>query len=132
MTAGMNYRLVIRASFVEQTAAGIRDSMGGTRNRWAGSAFVGLSVLTVAMPLAMTAMAESPAPPRVTSYSQDYCNSLTRRLDAMMFTAHVPPSSKVIVLSEEGRRMCDAGHTRGGIARLRRALMLLQEVVDSR
>jgi hypothetical protein len=54
----------------------------------------------------------------------EYCGHLAGRVA----TAHqqaVQPPPEVEILVVEGRRMCDEGHVRGGIARLRRALMLL-------
>ncbi len=43
----------------------------------------------------------------------------------MVRVAEAPPPQEVMVLSSEGQRMCDQGLTRGGILRLRRALVLL-------
>ena len=43
----------------------------------------------------------------------------------MVRVAEAPPPQEVMALSTEGQRMCDQGLTRGGILRLRRALMLM-------
>ncbi len=106
--------------------------MVGARDVRAGAAALGLLVLAAGLSWSDRAMADDDTAPRITSHSQDYCAHLTERLDALMFTAHLAPSAEVISLTEEGRRMCDAGHVRGGIARLRRAVLLLQQVADTR
>ncbi len=82
--------------------------------------------------LGHSALADTQVTPKITSLSQAYCDHLSERLEAMILVAHVPPSSEMISLAEEGRRMCDLGHMRGGIMRLRRALMLMQEAAESR
>jgi hypothetical protein len=43
----------------------------------------------------------------------------------MVRVAETPPPEEVTSLSSEGQRMCDQGKTRGGILRLRRALLLM-------
>jgi len=48
-----------------------------------------------------------------------------RRGREMVRVASSPPPQEVTFLSSEGQRMCDQGQTRGGILRLRRALMLM-------
>jgi hypothetical protein len=45
----------------------------------------------------------------------------------MVRVASSPPPQEVTFLSSEGQRMCDQGQTRGGILRLRRALMLMMQ-----
>ena len=45
----------------------------------------------------------------------------------MQSEATAPPTADIAQLTTEGQRMCDQGQTRGGILRLRRALMLLQQ-----
>lgn len=93
---------------------------------------LGLGVLAVPGPMARVAAAGDQVTPKITSHSQAYCDHLSERLDAMILVARVPPSSEMISLAEEGRRMCDLGQMRGGILRLRRALLLLQEAAESR
>lgn len=67
----------------------------------------------------------APAPFQVMTDTPEYCATLRDRLDRM------PPDAPSLVLAEvqsletEGRRLCDAGETRGGILRMRRALMLM-------
>jgi len=69
--------------------------------------------------------------PKVTSHSLEYCNKLGNQIDALVIGAPVAPPSDVIELSTEGKRMCEQGHMRGGIMRLRKALMMMQDVVNS-
>ncbi len=63
------------------------------------------------------AWAESPMP--VTTDTPDYCLSLARRMEQAGDTR-----AEVRVLWQEGRDMCQRGHIRGGLARLRRAMMI--------
>jgi hypothetical protein len=51
-------------------------------------------------------------------------------VDDLVRGAPAPPPQEVTLLSNEGQRMCDHGQTRGGILRLRRALMMMKHNVD--
>ena len=64
-------------------------------------------------------------PQQVTSDTPEYCLHLLDRVSEMVRGAASPPPQEVTFLSSEGQRMCDQGQTRGGILRLRQALMLL-------
>jgi hypothetical protein len=67
------------------------------------------------------------APPqRVISDTPEYCLQLLDRVSELVRVASAPPPQEVTSLSSEGQRMCDQGQTRGGILRLRRALMLMR------
>ncbi len=66
-----------------------------------------------------------PSPAQVTSDTPEYCLQLLDRVSEMVRVAEAPPPQEVTSLSSEGQRMCDQGQTRGGILRLRRALVLL-------
>jgi len=59
------------------------------------------------------------APMPVLTDTDEYCGQLQTRLQSC---ATRPP--EVMHLFSEGRQMCDHGDIRGGIARLRRALMI--------
>jgi hypothetical protein len=72
-------------------------------------------------------VAAQPAPQRIISDTPEYCFRLFDRLSELLRAMHMPPPADVIFLSSEGQRMCDHGQTRGGIMRLRRALMLLAQ-----
>ncbi len=78
------------------------------------------AVLVGAMPVV-----GQPPPQRVTSDTPEYCLRLLDRVSELVRIASVPPPQEVTSLSSEGQRMCDQGQTRGGILRLRRALMLM-------
>lgn len=65
--------------------------------------------------------------PKVTSHSIEYCNKLANRIDALLVEAPMAPPSEVGELASEGQRMCAHGQMRGGIMRLRKALVLLRE-----
>jgi hypothetical protein len=66
-----------------------------------------------------------PAPAQVTTDTPQYCLQLLDRVSELVRT-HAHPPQEVTNLSTEGQRMCDQGQTRGGIMRLRRALVLLR------
>jgi hypothetical protein len=61
----------------------------------------------------------------VTSDTPEYCLKLFDRVSELVRVADTPPPQEVTALSSEGQRMCDQGKTRGGIMRLRRALILM-------
>ena len=61
--------------------------------------------------------------PVVTSDGVEYCNALRGRIIELMHRASQP--REAAALSMEGERMCEHGRTRGGILRLRRAIVLL-------
>jgi hypothetical protein len=66
------------------------------------------------------------APPfEVTTDTPEYCLYLQGRVNTLVHEAAAPPAREVTDLSADGQRMCDHGQTRGGIMRLRRALMLI-------
>jgi hypothetical protein len=58
--------------------------------------------------------------PRVTTDSREYCAELAARV------ALQPRANDATVrrLAEEGTRLCDTGHSRAGIAKLRRAMQV--------
>jgi hypothetical protein len=68
-------------------------------------------------------------PEQVTTDTPQYCLQLLDRVSEMVRVNTHPPQ-EVTDLSTEGERMCDQGQTRGGIMRLRRALVLLQQGGD--
>ena len=64
--------------------------------------------------------------PIVTSDSPEYCGVLMSRISGLTHSTAMPPPTEAAALSEEGERMCDHGQTRGGIMRLRRALLIMR------
>lgn len=84
-----------------------------------------LALLT-AIALMPASRAAQPAPVVVTTDTPQYCLHLLDKVSELMRLAPAPPP-EVTSLSTEGQRMCGQGQTRGGITRLRRALVLLKE-----
>ncbi|MBN8904589.1 MAG: hypothetical protein BGO51_11830 [Rhodospirillales bacterium 69-11] len=66
------------------------------------------------------------APERVTSDTPEFCLHLLDQVSSIVRDATAPPSAEVTNLSAEGQKMCAHGQTKGGIMRLRRALVLLR------
>jgi hypothetical protein len=79
-----------------------------------------LTLMALALVLAVPAVAEPG--PRVTTDTAEYCGNLAARL-ASLPAAEREPSRTLAV---EGRRLCDTGHVRTGIAKLRRAVRAAQ------
>ncbi|HET8997718.1 MAG TPA: hypothetical protein VFN42_13705 [Acetobacteraceae bacterium] len=71
-------------------------------------------------------MAGQTAPVLVTTDTPQYCLHLLDQVSELMRLAPSAPP-EVSSLSTEGQRMCGQGQTRGGIMRLRRALVLLKQ-----
>lgn len=76
------------------------------------------TMLLALSPRAGTAAQPVGQPLHVTTDSFEYCETLGRRVDAAPGAGSEPARS----LAEEGRQLCEAGHIRAGIAKLRRAL----------
>jgi hypothetical protein len=107
----------------EAARANVSDMSPATRTTgFAGMATcLGLgAMLFVAFPV----VGQSP-PQQVISDTPEYCLQLLDRVSELVRVAPAPPPQEVSSLSSEGQRMCDQGQTRGGILRLRRALMLM-------
>jgi hypothetical protein len=64
--------------------------------------------------------------PIVTSDTPEYCDVLLNRITGITRASAAPPPTEVAVLSQEGERMCVHGQIRGGILRLRRALLIMR------
>jgi hypothetical protein len=65
-----------------------------------------------------------PGPLRVTTDTPEYCGHLAGRIATVQHT-QLATHPEADTLAAEGQHMCDIGHIRGGIARLRRALIML-------
>lgn len=72
-------------------------------------------------------VADESRPEPVISDTPQYCLQLLDRVSRLVRLAPGPAPEEVASLSTEGRRMCDQGQVRGGILRLRRALMLMRK-----
>jgi hypothetical protein len=73
---------------------------------------------------------EAPPPPasgplRVTTDTPEYCETLAQRV-ARAEQARPDAPRRVEELAEEGHQMCTTGLIRGGLVRLRRALLMLR------
>lgn len=85
--------------------------------------------LALAVPVGVPAQ---DAPERVTSDTPEFCLHLLDQVSSMVREASTPPSAEVTNLSAEGQKMCAHGQTKGGIMRLRRALVLMRGGVSNR
>lgn len=78
-----------------------------------------MRALALALLLVVPALADGGDPvPRVTTDSREYCVELARRLAGLPASQGEPVRS----MAEEGRRLCEAGYPRAGVAKLRRAI----------
>jgi hypothetical protein len=87
---------------------------------------LGFGLLLVSGVLVSSAGGGSP-PSVVTTDTPEYCQKLIDRISQEIQVASAPPPVEVASLSTEGKRMCNDGLTRGGVLRLRRALLILQQ-----
>ncbi len=88
-----------------------------------------LASVAVAAPLAVACVAMAQPmpgdpPPHLTTPTADYCAHLNREVGRQQGSGAPQPSARS--LAEEGARMCDRGQYRGGVVRLRRALILMR------
>jgi hypothetical protein len=107
----------------ETGSTNVRSMTLGTRT----ISFAGMATCLALAALVLGAMpvvGQSP-PQQITSDTPEYCLQLLDRVSEMVRVAPTPPPQEVSSLSNEGQRMCDQGQTRGGILRLRRALLLM-------
>ena len=97
-----------------------------------------LSGLVLALALAALAIrrtempAVAPPPPaaaegalRITSDTLAYCQSLRAQVNALMRRDGGAASAEVLRLRATGQRLCAEGEVRGGVLRLRGAVLLL-------
>jgi hypothetical protein len=83
-------------------------------------------LLSVSTWVALSSVSGQPAPQQVTTDTPQYCLVLLDRVSDLVRDLDAPPPQEVTILSAAGQQMCDEGQTRGGIMRLREALVLLQ------
>jgi hypothetical protein len=73
--------------------------------------------------------AESKAPQtpmEVTSDTPEYCLELADRVNNLVEVSQSKPPQQVADLQVQGKEMCEHGQTRGGIMRLRQAILLMK------
>ena len=85
-----------------------------------------LSMISAEPVVAQDQMVQS-NPVEVTSDTPEYCLHLLDRVSELVRIATVPVPREVTDLTTEGHRMCAHGQTRGGIMRLRSALMMMEK-----
>ena len=83
-------------------------------------------LLSVSSWVALSSVPGQPVPQQVTTDTPQYCLVLLDRVSNLVRDLAAPPPQEVTNLSAAGQQMCDQGQTRGGIMRLREALVLLQ------
>jgi hypothetical protein len=67
------------------------------------------------------------SPMEITTDTPEYCHKLLNRIGDLVRLATTPVPHNVSDLTTEGQRMCDHGQTRGGIMRLRSALLIIEK-----
>ncbi len=82
-----------------------------------------LGLLLAACPAMAQPVPPGPPPPRMTSDTHEYCGHLSNEF-ARTLRTHPQASGESRMLADEGSRLCDRGHVRAGIMRLRKALRL--------
>ena len=87
-----------------------------------------VGALLPATPGQVAAQDQTPqsTPMIVTTDTPEYCLQLLDRVSEMVRLATIPVPREVTDLTTEGHRMCAHGQTRGGIMRLRSALMMME------
>jgi len=70
--------------------------------------------------------AHAQAPQQVLTDTADYCAELELQVDQAMTHAATAPTQEVRTLYDDGETMCRNGEIKGGIVRLRRALVALR------
>lgn len=70
--------------------------------------------------------AQAPLPELMTD-TPEYCTELQDRLGVLIAGSVLPPPHEVADLSTQGQTLCAHGHVRGGVQRLRRALVIMQQ-----
>ena len=84
-----------------------------------------LALVLFAMMLPGSARSQAPSPPKMMTDSPEYCAHLASEMVKIRNRRPLTiPYARD--LADEGTRLCDKGQYRGGVARLRRALMLMR------
>jgi hypothetical protein len=103
--------------------------MSPARSLTAATLLIATGVLVTNSPGAVVAQ-DHPAqtsPMVVTTDTPEYCLHLLDRISELVRIATLPVPREVTDLTTEGHRMCAHGQTRGGIMRLRSALMMMEK-----
>lgn len=116
--------VVMLAPLTGQAMAGMIPGMSPSL-RMTGLAGAASCVGLAALVFGALPVSGQPPAQQVTSDTPEYCLQLLDRVSELVRVADEPPPQEVTSLSSEGQKMCDQGQTRGGILRLRRALLLM-------
>jgi hypothetical protein len=87
----------------------------------------GILVLWLGLWLPGGVLSAADDPTRVITDTPDYCRQLRLMVEEVVRRAAIPPPGRATLLAEQGGQMCDQGIIKGGIVRLRRALIMLRE-----
>jgi len=88
-------------------------------------ALAALAVRRTEMPVAGPPPAAAEGPLRITSDTLAYCQNLRAQVNALMRREGGAVSAEVMRLRATGQRLCAEGEIRGGVLRLRGAVLLL-------
>jgi hypothetical protein len=69
----------------------------------------------------------TPKPFEITTDTREYCLHLLDRVSDLVRLSAEPIPPEVTSLSAEGEQLCDHGQPKGGILRLRRALLMMEQ-----
>ena len=89
-------------------------------------AVLGILPSVSAGPVAAQVRLVQAAPVEITTDTPEYCLQLFGRISELIRVATAPVPHEVTDLTTEGHDMCAHGHPRGGIMRLRSALMIMK------
>lgn len=118
--------LVTPSTPTGQSHRGIIGGMFHRSGTWGfAAALLWVCSATSVLPCAVGAQS---SPAEVTSDTPEYCVRLLDIIARLVNGSAAPPPHEVFDLSSEGQRMCDQGQTRGGILRLRRALLIMKHL----
>jgi len=92
-----------------------------------GGLAVGAATLLIPLAIGIDAPAQTAPMPLLTDTPQ-YCVELSDEVEEDRRALVSPAPPEVEELAEEGRRLCAIGEVRGGIARLRRAMVVLRQI----
>jgi hypothetical protein len=105
------------------------ETMSPGQSHLASILLIAVSALLVisSVPVAAQDQTTQTSPMEVTSDTPEYCLHLLDRVSELVRVASNPVPRLVTDLAPEGHRMCAHGQTRGGIMRLRSALMIMEK-----
>jgi hypothetical protein len=105
------------------------QTMTPARSLTTAGVLIALGALTTITPGSVAAQDKivQANPMEVTTDTPEYCLHLLDRVSELVRLATLPVPREVTDLTTEGHRMCAHGQTRGGIMRLRSALMLMEK-----